>query len=64
MMVALSEIYQLDQHVAIDHDIVGLQIQVNYPVISNVTQGLDDGEDEVKLSREGNGRGSRVQVFF
>lgn len=54
-MVALSEIYQLDQHVTIYHDVIRLQIQVNNPVVPDIPQCLYDRKNEVKLSGERDG---------
>lgn len=46
-MVGLSEVDELDEQVAEDHDVIGFQVQVHDAEVSNVAQRLDDGEDEV-----------------
>lgn len=63
-MVALSEIYQLDQHVTIYHDVIRLQIQVNNPVVPDIPQCLYDRKNEVKLSSERDGNRCRVHILL
>lgn len=39
-MVGLSEVYEFDEHVAVDHDVVGLDVQVDDVVVADVAQTL------------------------
>lgn len=54
-MVGLPKIYEFDEEITVYHDVVGLEIEVSYAVISDVAQGLGDGEDEVELGEQGDG---------
>lgn len=63
-MVGLPKIYEFDEEVTVDHDVVGFEIQMNYAVISDVTQGLGDGEDQVELGEHGDSVAVGPEVFF
>lgn len=52
-MIRLSEIDEFHEQVAVDHDIVRLQVQMNDLVVSEVPQGLDDGEHDREFGHEG-----------
>lgn len=63
-MVGLPKIYEFDEEVTVDHDVVGLEIEVHYAVIPDVSQGLGDGEDEVELGEHGDGVVVGLEVFL
>ena len=63
-MVGLAEIDELDEEVTVDHDVVGLEVEVDDAVVADVAQGLGDGEDEVELGEHGDGVAVGPEVLF
>lgn len=52
-MVGLPEVDKFDQQMAEDHNVVGLQIQMNDPVVLQIPQSQNHRKEEIHLAEQG-----------